>query len=64
MPMAPPLDAVAEDVPLHHWSFGFKQFSFCHIARVLQVHALNVFRHLLLYRHASVPFGFRRQVSL
>jgi hypothetical protein len=57
------IGVVIERCIIHRWKLGFRQFSFHHIARVLQGYVLNAFGRTLLRRHASVPFGFRRQVS-
>ena len=50
-------------VRFHPWTLGFRQFSFSHIAQVLQSHSLHVFGRSLLYQHALVPSPFRVQVS-
>ena len=59
-------------VRFHHWTLGFRQFSFDHIAQALQGHSLHVFRYALLYLVVSnrymllfpFPFGSRLVVHL
>jgi hypothetical protein len=61
--MAPLSGVVAVSMRLHHWGLGFRQYSFRHIARVLQVYTVNAFRCLPLLGHAVFPSGFHLQVN-
>ena len=52
-------DVLPMGVHFHHWTLGFKQSSFNHIAQALRSHAIHVFRRSPLYQHALVPASFR-----
>jgi len=57
------IDVLPKSMRLRHWTFGFRQYSFNHIAQVLQSHNLHVFCCSPLYRHALVSSPFQVQVS-
>jgi len=52
-----------KDVQFHHWTLGFRQFSFSHIVQALQDGNIHVFCYSPLYRHALVPLLFQVKVS-
>ena len=56
-------DVLPKSVRFRHWTLGFRQFSFSHIAQALQSNSAHVFGCPLLYQHAVVPSPFRVQVS-
>src|SRR3954453_5492298 len=49
-------------VSFRHWALGFRQFSFSHIAQVLQVHSLHGFNCFPLHDMLLSPFLFRSRL--
>jgi len=56
-------DVLPKSVRFRHWTLGFRQFGFSHIAQALQSNSAHVFSCPLLYQQAVVPSPFRVQVS-
>jgi hypothetical protein len=55
--MASVSDVVPTSVRLHHWTLGFRQFSFSHIAQALQGRTVHVFRVLPALQTCSCPLA-------